>query len=422
MRLFASLLGIASVLGSLAVADPQSLPLRVSMVVTPGPYYVGQAIEIKVEVEGVSGQPVFEPPRSIASSIRLLPTDPNRPSLGRFLIVPDHPGSLELAPFRARSGDRSGASRPTRLTIANVPIEGRTPAFLGGVGSFQVRAEVEPSTLRTGQTLEYRIKLTGPAAWGSVRSPDLSEWTSLKPGFRVSPMPDVLEEVDPPIRTFRYVLRPSKAGKAVLPPVAVAAFDPKTGLYATRVTSGLPIQVEEPPRFDASRLDYATIGIRAGERRLGFIAVGLGLGLAALATVGLTLFAKRARKSVRADPRRLALELTRGLVDNRDEIEAARSVAGALTTFLERVGGRAPGVLTPPEASEGIERVTDDRDLARLAKELVTRCDQARFGRSGGDASGLIDEGRGLFEGIAEVMGKKRGKGGPREAVETAGK
>ena len=358
----------------------------------------------------------------VAASIRLMPADATKPSVARYLIVPERPGPFILPRFQARSGDRSGASKPIPLTIANVPIEGRTPAFLGGVGSFQVRAEAEPSTLRSGQTLEYRIKLTGPAAWGSVRAPDLSEWSSLTSGFRVESLPDVLEGVDPPIRTFRYALRPSRAGQVVLPPVAVAAFDPRTGRYATRVTSGLTIRVEEPPRFDPARLDYGSNGLGAGERRLGFLFVGLGLGIATLATVGLYLFSKRAREAGHADPRRLALVLSRGLGDNRDESEAARAITEALTTFLEQVDGRSPGVLTPPEARDGVERVTDDRDLARSARELISRCDQARFGKRGGDARGLIDEGRGLFEGIAEVMGKKRGEGGPREAVETAGK
>ena len=262
--------------------------------------------------------------------------------------------------------------------------------------------------------------MTGPAAWGSVRAPALSGWSSLTPRFRVEPLPDVLEGVDPPTRTFRYALRPLKAGRVVLPPVAVAAFDPKTARFATKVTSGLPIRVEDPPRFDPSRLDYAPIGSKPDARRLGFIAVGLGI--ATLVTLGLYLFSKRGRNRTRDDPRRLALELSRGLGEDLDELEAARAVTEALTTFLERVDGRSPGVLTPPEAGEGIDRVTDDRDLAMSAQKLVLRCDRARYGRLGGDATGLIDEGRGLFERIAEWMGrkKKQGGGGPREAVETA--
>ena len=80
--------------------------------------------------------------------------------------------------------------------------------------------------------------------------------SSLAPGFRVEPLPDQLEGVDPPVRTFRYRLRPAKSGRVVLPPVAVAAFDPTTRRYATRVTASLPIQVEEPPRFDPGSLSY----------------------------------------------------------------------------------------------------------------------------------------------------------------------
>ena len=164
-------------------------------------------------------------------------------------------------------------------------------------------------------------------------------------------------------------------------------------------------------------------GSTASRRLIGFIAVGLGLGTALVSWVSGSS-QKPTKRASRPDPRKLALELHRGLGLNRneDEIGSARAISEALTTFLERLDGRTPGVLTPPEAREGIERVTGDRDLARSAEELVLRRDRVRFGMQGGDEKGLIGEGRGLFERIAEVMGKKRGKGGPREAVVAAAK
>ena len=324
-----------------------------------------------------------------------------------------------MPPFRARSGDRSGASRPSRLRVVNVPPEGRTSAFLGGVGSFEVRAEADPSSVRSGQTLEYRVRISGPAAWGSVRPPDLGERAS--PTLRIEPLPDTFDAAGTPVRTFRYKLRPAGAGRFVLPPVPVSAFDPKTGRYATRATSGVPIRVEEPPRFDPARLDYKPVGLAKPDQRLGLSAVGLGVSIAALATAGLWFLSKRTPDAKRVVPRTLALELARGLAGGDDEVEAARSITEALTTFLQRVEGRAPGVLTPPELRDAVERLTGDRVLAGFAESLLVHCDRARYGREGGDASRLIGEGRGAFEAIAEVMAREiRGEEGPREAVETA--
>ncbi len=410
MALFATIL-----VASPVFADTS---LRLTTRLPAGTHYVGQAIEVGVEVEGATGLPTVEPPRSTALDVHPLPSDGARRDLWRFAVVPRQAGTLDLPPFRARSGDRSGNSKPIRLAVASVPLEGRTAAFLGGVGPFEIRAEAEPRSVQLGQTLEYRVKLTGPAAWGSVRSPDLASWTSLALGFRLEPLPDVLEGPDSPGRTFRYRLRPSKSGRAVLPPVAVAAFDPTTGRYATRVTASLPIRVEEPPRFDPGRLDYRPIAEVSSGDRSGVITIALAAALFVAATLaGFVWRAGRRRLARRIDPRRLALELARGLGEVGDRGEAARAVAEAFSTFLQRADGRGPGVLTPPESREAVARLTRDRDLARRAERLIERCDRSSYGDGSGDGSGLIAEGRELFEGIARAVAREEG---PREAVETA--
>ena len=356
---------IASMVVPLSILAAE--PLQVTARVPSGPHLVGQAIELDVAVEGATEVPVVEPPRSAVADVLSLPKDASRPFLTRFVMIPRQAGSLTLPPFRARSGDRSGISKPTRLAVASVPPEGRTSAFLGGVGSFEIRAEAEPKSLRPGQTLEYRIKLTGPAAWGSVRGPDLGGWSSLAPNFRVETLPDTLEGADPPVRTFRYRLRPLKAGSVTLPPLAVAAFDPISRRYATRVTAGVPIRVEEPPRFNPSRLDYRPIMRPAPGGRPGFFVIAFAVVLGLLATLGSALwsYAKRKREASRADHRTLALAMAQGLAGSEGPVESARMVTEALTTFLERVECRGPGVLTPPEAREAIERLTSDRELAR---------------------------------------------------------
>src|SRR5436309_2897022 len=82
----------------------------------------------------------------------------------------------------------------------------------------------------------------GPAAWGMTGRPELERFDRLGVGLRVEPRPvDAMNE--PPSRTFSYTLRPTRPGEAVLPPVAIAAFDPATRRYVTHVTPGVPIRV-----------------------------------------------------------------------------------------------------------------------------------------------------------------------------------
>lgn len=418
MKLTAILLGLALTPASLALdADP----LKVTVVLSPRPYYVGQAIEARVEVAPAPGSPSVEPPRIKDAEVFAIDPDPSSPSIARFVIVPGHAAAVDLPPFRARSGDRSGASRTLKLSVVNVPAEGRTSAFLGGVGTFEVLAEAEPTSVRQGETFDFRVRISGKAAFGSVRAPELNEWNS--PAMKIEPVGGEIQPKGTSARTFRYRIRALKAGRLTLPPIPISAFDPATRRYATKATSSLTIRVEEPPRFDPDRLDYPTNSTESDRSRYGprFLA---GAALAAVLGTSLAawLVARRLRKSRPADPRIVALELSKGLegvVD--DEAEAARAVAEALTTFLHRVGGRNPGVLTPPEARAWFERLTGEPGLADLAETLMTRCDRARFGLRSEVARGLISEGGRFLGEAAEAMGRKDGKGdGPGEAVETA--
>src|SRR5207244_3900850 len=119
------------------------------------------------------------------------------------------------------------------LTVQTVPLEGRPAEFLGGVGSFSVRADVSPTTVRVGGELTYRINVAGPAAWGMTSRPDLVRFDRIAVSPRIEALPDETVN-EPPSRTFLFRVRPSLAGHAVLPPVTIAAFDPEIGRFITK--------------------------------------------------------------------------------------------------------------------------------------------------------------------------------------------
>ena len=139
------------------------------------------------------------------------------------------------------------------MTVHPVPPEGRPAEFLGGVGRFSIRAEAEPRSVRVGQELTYRITVDGPAAWGMTGRPDLKRFDRLPIGLRIEAGPVELTN-EPPSRTFAYTLRPTRPGDAVLPPVAIAAFDPSSRHYLTRVTPSVPIRVVAVPTFDPATI------------------------------------------------------------------------------------------------------------------------------------------------------------------------
>jgi len=403
-----------SLLVGLVALAPAGDPAIVSARVATGPpHHVGQAIEIHVGVAGPSGRPKVEPPRLANADVREIGPGDGGP-ITRFVIVPRGSGSLEIPPFRARVGDRTAASKPIRLTVAGVPVSGRPPAFLGGVGTFEVRAEAEPTSVRAGQALEYRLTVAGPAAWGSLRAPDLSAWAALTPRFRVEALAPGEVVGEPPSRTFRYRLRPMAGGRVALPPVAVAAFDPKTRTFVTRYSPGVPVTVEAPTPLDPSRVQF---GADEGSEGFGPWRVGLGVIIivAGSSLIALTRLVRRAKSAREVDP---AAELAGGLGTLEGGTAEAGRAAEALATFLERAGGRPPGVLTPPEAREHFERLTRDSELAGRAGRLIDRCDRARYGGPTASAVGRLgDEAREI---LLEA-GTKIQAGGWREAESEGG-
>jgi len=386
-------------------------PLQVSAKVAPRPYYVGQGIEVEITIEGEAGpnRPTLVAPRMASAEVYPISIDSDRPGPARYVVVPSRSGPLDLPPFQARSGERKGSSKRKRLEVDKVPTEGRTQAFLGGVGTFDAMARADASHVPFGDKLEVVIEVKGDAAWGSVRGPDLSEWRSF--GWKVERDGESLQATRQPIRAFRYRIRASKAGRAVLPPVAVSAFDPKTRRYATRITPSLSFIVDEPPRSPLVGLGPS--GLAGREPPTAAIAIvgawGL-LTLVAVLGVGWGIrFAWRARKAKRRRPSRVARELASALEEGVQGTESARRVAEALTTFLQRACGRPPGVLTPVEARLGFERLTGDSSIGQSAEDLLAWSDRARFGAVEGGMEGMIEEARRFFGKVAEQLATRGG-------------
>ena len=398
-----TLLNVALFLPIILTAS--SDPLGVTATVGPKPYHVGQGIEVLIEVRAANGEApvIVEPPRVAGAEVfEVGVSDVNRPH--RFMVVSSRPGILEIPPFRARSGSCSGASKPWKLAVSVVPAEGRTAAFLGGVGRQDVSIEANPLRVRVGQTLEVRVGVVGDAAWGSVRPPDLGGWAS--PTLSVGPAEIQLEPGQPPIRSFRYRVRPLNAGRIALPPIAIASFDPATRRYLTRTTRSLAIEVDDPPRFDPGSIVQPS---STGNGRWGVAGVA---SVAASLAVALGMTAWRVtkrRRQRKPDPRMIARELAHSLGD----ADPAKAVVEALTAFLQQASGRPAGVLTPPEAREAFERLTGDLAIGARAEALVGQCDRTIYGPGDGEASGLIAEARELLGRIAASAGR------PGEAVET---
>ncbi|CAN5707779.1 hypothetical protein BH23PLA1_BH23PLA1_33010 [soil metagenome] len=368
-------------------------PLQVRAQVEPGPFFVGQGINVRVVVIAAEERPEVIPPDVRDAELTLIGTD-LEPILSEgigsvvnetnayffhYRLVPRKAGLLILPAFRASLGDRSGASGPLRIEVRSPMRVGRPLEFLGGVGPLEVAASARPDVVRIGQELVYELLLSGPGAFGSTRRPELRDLDRLPIELEVTPLP--VEVVDhPPSRTFRYRLRPLSPGVVTLPPFSISTFDPGTGRYFTSWTSGVPVRVVDVPRFEHDALSYAPPPLMTADQtsRRVFLEIGLGMLLLALMVATRYWVAHDWR-----DPRRFAGRVARRLANKVqgkaiDPREAQR-IADDLARYLRRANGRPEGALTPIEARRGIEQVTADLDLAERAGRLLAHCDRIRY-------------------------------------------
>ncbi len=416
---------------------PESPRLPASATIPAGTYYEGQAIPLRVQVIAAGGdwpeiatptladaeiQPTgrgFQP--LLSSGIGETVTETHAYSFD-FRIVAKRPGRLLIPSIEVRQGEKTGRTRPLRLTVSPVPATpDRTSAFLGGVGPLEVEAEAMPTSVRVGQPFEFRLTLTGPGALGSDRPAELPGFDRLGLDLSVRPLPPERSE-NPPRRVFRYQIRPLKPGEVVLPPIAVSTFDPASRRFLTRWTHAVPIRIAQVATFDPSRLDYQTplepaVGWPSWVLPLVVGIVGLGLPVALIGWVRWT----RSRGRVNAE--RLARSMADRFAEAREGLSpavVAREVVETLAEYLWQVRRRPKGALTPDEARREFLALGASASLVEQAGTLVESCDRARFARpedrtpevDHARADALMDRTRALFRGLE---GGGRGTSGGRK-------
>jgi hypothetical protein len=380
-------IGESLIFAFLVVLIAAGPPIPTRLVAPPGPHFVGQVIELKV-VAGVEGdEATIGLPKIDGAEIREVGSGRER----IFRLIPRRAGALTIPPFLSRLGDRSGATRPTTLAIREPPLSGRPATFLGGIGPIRIEAGAEPKAVQVGETIEYRLKLDGPGAIGSVRRPGLS----LGANVRVEPIGDEAGDA-PPSRTFRYRLRPSEAGSVVLPPLAVSTFDPASNRYQTQVSASVKIRAERVEEFDPSRLV-----IEEEEAPGSGWGIGIGvLGIALVAGIGL-LLARIRRRGV-SPTKQLRRDFER-LERLNDAAVVAGSIMAALADFLARRSGRPPGALTPTDAETWVDGV-----LGEETARLVADCDRVLYANEAISAEFLKSAAKRWLEAIENEARKRR--------------
>ena len=382
-----------------------------------GQFRIGPAA---VELNVVTGQ---APSRSLLddffSGSSFLRNSPFSRETTRKLVVPSNELDLEVLPLP----------------------EPRPASFTGLVGAYSIETAAAPTAVNVGDPITLTIRIRGPEPLGNIPAPALHTQRSLVEDFKVSDAPAA-----PGVRdgsaVFTQTVRALNDRVTAIPPLDLSFFDVEAGEYRTVQSAPIPLvvratrqvtaadavgrggdapagtEVETRPEGishnyeDAGVLTDQGSGLPERLRHPAWLAALLGpmvlyLGLAAVHVARRRSGADTADGRRRRALREAQRELRATHSDTSTEAaRTSRAVHGYLAaTFDVPVAG-----LTPVEA----ERLLRARGVPQAAavRELLERCDAARFAGLGPGAAGeLCDEAERLLDAIDRWLNDDRSEG-----------
>ena len=174
-------------------------------------------------------------------------------TLKQVALFPTQPGDLGVDKMTL-AGDRivgggfffnstepfEVSSDPITIHVKPLPDAGTPAEFSGGVGDFQVTAELNKDTSTGGEPLTFTIRVSGSGNVGLIGEPKLPPISGVK-----VLQPEAKQNTSTSSgrvsgsRTFSYPLIPAVDGRYAIPEVSLGFFSPKAGSYYTRTTPRL---------------------------------------------------------------------------------------------------------------------------------------------------------------------------------------
>lgn len=150
---------------------------------------------------------------------------------------------------RAITETRTIQSAPGRFVIR--PLPAPPEGFTGAVGQFTVTSAVEGEEIRVGESLAWRVTLSGTGNWPAIRG--LSP-RQVSRDFEVVGAPELKEAEDSGLfeRTLSetVTLIPQRAGRYVLSDFEMVVFDPQAGRFELLRAGAITLDVLPGPNGD----------------------------------------------------------------------------------------------------------------------------------------------------------------------------
>ena len=294
------------------------------------------------------------------------------------------------------------------IKVVPLPSRGMPADFKGAVGQFGIAADASPSKVRAGDPVTLTVQVSGRGNIDAINLDDLSA----AEGFKVyEPKMKTITDVDNGVyggvRSFEYILIPEKAGNLKIPPVQLAYFDPDASVYRQASSRAMDIEVtpgalaETASNYGLSRKAIQLVGsdirhIKPDLQELATTPVYYKSWLFWLlqsgmpATFVLLFLYQRHRRRLSGDRAYVRRRTARSTAEQRLKSVADMRAAGkpaeihaeihrAITHLVADLLDLTAVGLTQDDLVAALERAKISKTTITRVRDLVARCDYARF-------------------------------------------
>lgn len=173
----------------------------------------------------------------------------------------------------------SSKSDPITIEVLNLPEEGKSAYFTGGVGEFEITTSIDQNQIKSNSPLTLRVTIKGRGNASLIEFPKINwpkEFKFYESQGRSKNLGQGLTE-----KTFEVVLIPLQTGELNIPSIPFEFFNPSTRSYSQKKTEPIRISVsqgeaapmehhedenkEEPAPQPGSSSQKSYSGIRTGD-------------------------------------------------------------------------------------------------------------------------------------------------------------
>ena len=190
----------------------------------------------------------------------------------KVVLYPQKGGTLPLEPLRLdiemdvptgqvdifgrpvyKQGKKTVVAGNKSIVVKELPQAGKPEDFNGAVGTFDFKVIPSKTNLKTGESLDLLVEVSGKGNLKLFSLPEVNLPSSLEV-FE----PEVIEKIETPLsgmngrKANRYTIIPQQKGKFIIKPISFTYFDLSSKTYKTITSNEIELNVEQGDALTSS--------------------------------------------------------------------------------------------------------------------------------------------------------------------------